>query len=94
MWTMAHQVPHMQQGKILRIITAKASTLHWSSDDWATVNDLIMVDAGIGCWFGDVPTESLQAGARLVFTFLWSEGWEGKDFQVMIDPKAMTKVTT
>ena len=93
-WTMAHQVPYIHQGRILRIITAKSSTIHWSGDDWATVNDLVTVDSGIGCWFGDVPTELLQVGARIVFTFLWSKGWEGKDFQVMIGPKALTKVTT
>ena len=93
MWSIANQVPHVQQGKTLRIITDKESTIHWSSDGWATVNDLTMSDAGIGCWFADVPTKSLQMGTRIDFTFLWSEGWEGRDFQVLITSSGTTRVT-
>lgn len=94
MWSMAHQVPHFKPGKTLRIITDKESTLHWSSDGWATVNDLIMSDAGIGCWFADVPTKSLQIGTRIDFTFRWSAGWEGRDFQVRIASADANKGTT
>jgi hypothetical protein len=43
-----------------------------------------MREVGFGCRFGDLPTDQLQAGARIVFTFLWQGGWEGKDFQVEI----------
>jgi hypothetical protein len=39
---------------------------------------------GFGCWFGDLPSDQLQAGARILFTLLWQEGWEGNDFQVEI----------
>lgn len=84
MWTLAHQPQQIAQGKTLRIITEKAATIHWSFDGWATTNGLVMCEVGFGCWFGDLPTDQLQAGARIVFTFLWQEGWEGKDFQVGI----------
>ena len=84
MWTLAHQPQRIAQGKTLRIITEKTAAIHWSFDGWKTVNDLVTRDAGFGCWFGDLPTDQLQAGARIVFTFLWQEGWEGKDFQVEI----------
>jgi glucoamylase len=85
MWTFAHQLQRIAQGKTLRIITGKATTIHWSADQWATANDLETRDAGFGCWFGDVPSDQLEAGARIVFTFLWQECWEGRDFQVAID---------
>lgn len=85
MWTLAHQPQRITQGKTLRIITERAATIHWSADGWATANDLNTRDAGIGCWFGDVPSNQLQAGAIIVFTLRWQEGWEGKDFQVGID---------
>jgi glucoamylase len=84
MWTFAHQPPRITQGKTLRLITGKAATIHWSFDGWATANDLVTHDAGFGCWFGDLPANQLPAGARIVFTFLWPEGWEGKDFQAEI----------
>jgi hypothetical protein len=45
---------------------------------------LVTRDRGFGCWFGDLPTDQLQVDARIVFTFLWQEGWVWKDFQVEI----------
>lgn len=87
MWTFDHQPPRIAKGKTLRIITEKAAKIHWSFDGWATANDLETRDAGFGCWFGDLPSDQLQVGASIVFTLLWQEGWEGKDFQVAIAEK-------
>jgi len=84
MWTFAHQPQQIAAGKMLRIITDKAATIHWSFDNWATAHDLEMRDTGLGCWFGDLPSGELQPNARIVFTLLWPEGGEGKDFQVGI----------
>jgi glucoamylase len=87
MWTLAHQPQQIAAGKMLRIITDKAATIHWSFDGWTTANDLEMRDTGLGCWFGDLPSDQLQAGTRIVFTFLWHERSEGKDFQVELRPQ-------
>ncbi|MEQ2005559.1 MAG: glycoside hydrolase family 15 protein [Limisphaerales bacterium] len=84
MWTLAHQPQRITQGKTLRIITEKEAAIHWSIDGWTTANDLETRDAGFGCWFGDLSSDQLKPGARIVFTFRWEEGWEGKDFQVEI----------
>ena len=84
MWTLVHQLQRIVPGKALRIITEKAATIHWSFDGWATANDLEARDAGFGCWFGDLPADTLPTGARIVFTLRWQDGWEGKDFQVEI----------
>ena len=93
MWTRAHQPQRIAPGKTLRIITEKAARIHWSFDGWATANDVETRDAGFGCWFGDLPSDQFQAGARIVFTFLWQEGWEGKDFQVGIAASDQTPKT-
>lgn len=93
MWTLAHQPQRIAQGKMLRIITERAARIHWSFDDWATANDLETHDAGVGCWFGDLPSAQLQAGARIVFTLLRAEGWEGKNFQVEIAASNQTQKT-
>ncbi|OYW11597.1 MAG: glucoamylase, partial [Planctomycetales bacterium 12-60-4] len=84
MWTLAHQLQRIAQGKTLRIITEKAATIHWSFDGWATANDLETRDAEFGCWFGDLPSDQLRAGEHIVFTILWQARWEGTDFQVAI----------
>jgi glucoamylase len=83
-WTLAHQPQRIASGKTLRIITDRAAKIHWSFDKWATADDLEMRDTGLGCWFGDLPSDRLPASARIVFTFLWPEGGDGKDFQVRI----------
>ena len=93
MWTFAHQPQRIQSGKTLRIITDKAATIHWSFDGWAAANDLETRDAGFGCWFGDLPSDRLEAGVRIVFTFLWADRWEGKDFEVGIDASKQTQKT-
>jgi glucoamylase len=93
MWTFAHQPQRIAPGKTLRIITQNAATIHWSFDGWATTNDLETRDAGFGCWFGDLPSNRLEAGACIVFTFLWQEGWEGKDFQVGVAASNQTQKT-
>lgn len=84
MWSLSHQLLRITRGKNLRILTEKGVTVHWSSDAWVTVHDLEAVDAGFGCWFADLPTRWLEAGTQIVFTFLWREGWEGRDFAVGI----------
>jgi glucoamylase len=88
MWTFAHQPPRIQTGKSLRIIVGQEATVHWSFDNWRTTHDSKARDVGIGCWSADLPSDKLQAGADIVFTILWHERWEGKNFQVTISDSA------
>lgn len=83
-WTFAHPIMRIPPGKTLRIVTEKSATIHWSFDGWSTVNDVATRDVGFGCWFEDLLSDQLKVGARIVFTFLWQDGWEGKDFEVEI----------
>jgi len=85
MWTFGHQLQRIAKGKTLRIITEKTAKVRWSIDGWATSNETEMRDAGFGCWFADLPSDQLEAGASIVFTFLWQEEWAGKDFQVAVE---------
>jgi glucoamylase len=93
MWTLAHQPQRIAQGKTLRIITEKAVTIHWSGDGWTTANDVEARDTGFGCWFGDLPSDQLPAGARIRFELLWQEGWKGKDFQLEVSVSDQTPKT-
>lgn len=93
MWTLDHQPQRIAKGKTLRIITEKAAKIHWSFDGWATANDMETRAAGFGCCFADLPSDQLQAGPSIVFTFLWQEEWEGKDFHVAIAESIPTRKT-
>ncbi|UPT75465.1 MAG: hypothetical protein M0D55_07215 [Elusimicrobiota bacterium] len=78
MWTFAHQLQRIPHGKTLRIITESAATILWSFDGRATTNELAARDAGFGCWCADLPSNTLQSGAQIVFTV------QNKDFKVQI----------
>jgi glucoamylase len=84
-WTLAHQLQRISQGARFRIVTERAATIRWSADEWATESNLDACDAGFGCWFADLASERLEAGARIAFTLRWQETLEQKDFQVDVD---------
>jgi hypothetical protein len=84
MWTRGHQLRSIGAGKKLRVITAAPANVHWSPDAWQTTNDSKTTHTGLGCSFVDLATSDLRAGAEVVFTFQWSEGWEGKNYTVTI----------
>jgi glucoamylase len=84
-WTLAHQLQRISQGARFRIVTERAATIRWSADEWATESNLDACDAGFGCWFADLASERLEAGARIAFTLRWQETLEQKHFQVDID---------
>jgi glucoamylase len=84
MWSFARQPQRIGRGKTLRLITAAPAKVHWSFDGWKTTTDSEMRQAGLDCWFVDLPTAKLPDATRLLFTFLWNDRWEGKDFQVLI----------
>ncbi|HVV00946.1 MAG TPA: glycoside hydrolase family 15 protein, partial [Verrucomicrobiae bacterium] len=83
-WTMAHQIPAVRAGKILRIVTGGPATARWSTDNWQTVNDSEATDTGIGCWYVDLPSAGLAAGAVMVFTLRLKGAWAGENYSVKI----------
>ncbi len=85
MWTFDHQPQRIAKSKTLRVIAEKATRIRWSLDGWATSNEMETRDTGVGCWFADLPSDQLDVGASIVFTFLWLDVWEGKDFQVTVE---------
>jgi glucoamylase len=60
--------------------------IHWSADDWQTVQDTQTSETGLGIHLADLPTAELKAGTRLRFTFYWPEAnhWEGTDFAMAV----------
>jgi glucoamylase len=86
-WRFNHKIQAMPAGRRLRIQTLAPSIVHWSADDWRITRDATGHDTGLGEYVVDLPTESLPAGAAIVFTFRWPDAdrWEGTDFRVAVD---------
>jgi glucoamylase len=89
-WRFNHRIHSLPAGKMLRIETLAATSVHWSADDWNSVQDLPSHDTDLGVHFTDLPTQALAAGTRITFTFHWLEAdrWEGTDFDILIGPSS------
>ena len=85
-WRFNHKIRAMPSGKTLRLEVLAPGRVHWSADDWHAIQDADTYDTGLGVHVADLPTEQLQAGARVVFTFYWpaADRWEGDDFEVTV----------
>jgi glucoamylase len=84
-WKHNRQCPTVQRGYTLRIQCRAAFRLHWSADEWQTINDTPSTATALGIEFTDIAIASEQR-APVRFTFFWneSEQWEGKDYVVAV----------
>jgi glucoamylase len=85
-WRFSHKRRTISEGQVLRIEGNVPVLVHWSADGWRTPHDTLARDTGIGVHVADLPTDTLPAGAEVVFTFYWVEAnrWEGTDFSVLV----------
>jgi glucoamylase len=85
-WRFNHKIRSMPAGKILRVETLAPAVIHWSADDWKTVQDVTARDVGLGIHVADLTTQGLPEGRQIKFTFYWprADRWEGADFVVRV----------
>jgi glucoamylase len=85
-WRFNHKCRRLPTGKLLRIEVLAPAVIHWSVDEWRTVEDTATSDTELGAFIADLPTASLPAGACVRFTFFWTaaQRWEGLDFAVTV----------
>lgn len=81
-WRFNHQLPSTPSGKRLRIQTEAPGTVHWTSNNWNTYNDVVLAQVMPGIYYVDLPSETFSPGTEIQFTFYWSEAdkWEGKNY--------------
>ncbi len=86
-WRFADRIATMSPGQVLRIETLDPAVVHWSANDWSSVQDTVTRNSGLGVHVADIPTQALRAGTRIRFTFRWPEAdrWEGENFEVKIE---------
>ena len=85
-WRFNNKIRWMAAGQILRIETLTSGVVHWSDDDWKTVQDATAQDAGLGVYVADLSTQSLPEGRQVKFALFWRDAhrWEGTDFVVRV----------
>jgi glucoamylase len=90
-WRFNQKTHIIPTAKDLRIEVLAPAVVHWSLDNWTTVNDSKTIDTGLGVHYIDLPTNRLSPGSNVTFTFFWPEAnkWEGTDFQVVVAERTM-----
>ena len=85
-WRINNKPRSIPQHKMLRIKLLDPALVHWSIDGWKSAHDTNTRDTGLGLHILDLPTASLPAGSKIVFTFLWMQEnrWEGTDYTVTV----------
>lgn len=85
-WKPNRQVRRVKRGETLRIQVPASFRLHWSTDEWRTVEETPSVATRLKIEFVDIPIRLTQR-APIRFTFFWTatDQWEGHDYAVAIE---------
>jgi glucoamylase len=84
-WKPMRQVRSVKRGFILRIQLPARFQLHWSQDDWKTVQDTASSNTVLGVEYVDIPIAAAQQGnIRFTFFRTATDSWEGRDYLVAI----------
>ena len=85
------KVAGVQAGTTLRIKVTSPFRLHWTADEWQSINDTQSKATPIGIDYVDIPI-ALEPTRSVRFTFFWlsDERWEGKDYAVNVSTNART----
>ena len=85
-WKPNRQVRSVKRGYTLRIQVPAAFRLHWSANDWQSVEDSPSSDQVLEFYFVDIPITDAQR-APIRFTFFWTteNRWEERDYVVAVE---------
>jgi len=85
-WKPNRMVRAVKRGHILRVQIPTPFRLHWTSDEWQTVNDCGSTATRFAIDFADISVAATQQ-APIRFTFFWPErnSWEGRDHMVLVE---------
>jgi glucoamylase len=86
-WRFNNKIRSIPAGKVLRVELSTPGVVHWSSDNWLTVQDHKTGENALSVHLVDLPVAKLEPGSTIVFTFFWPDAmrWENVDFSVGID---------
>jgi glucoamylase len=83
-WKPTRHVRFMHAGEFLRVQGNAPFRLHWSGDNWQTVNDTDSRRNALKIDYVDLKDVMTKAGTCVRFTLFWTEDnrWEGRDYEV------------
>lgn len=95
-WRFDHQFRTLPAGNALRIEVESPAVVHWTVNQWDSVEDTRTTEIALGVHVVDLATEDLKPGTRVQFTFYWPgvNRWEGEDFDLRIEPATSAMART
>ena len=86
-WSFNNKCRSIPSGRKLRFALPAPAMVHWSFDQWLTAQDTKTRDADFGVYVADLPTDQLDPGHVIVFTFFWplEQRWQGVDFSLVVE---------
>ena len=83
-WKPNHRVRAIRSEQPLRLEVYEPAFLHWTRDNWVTVQHEPMESLEDRVFFKEFPSGFFTAGRTLQFTFFWPETnrWEGQDYSL------------
>jgi glucoamylase len=87
-WRFNHKIKEMPAGAKLRVEARAAATVRWTANGWKQGHEAEASDTGLGLFVAELPTEGVEAGGAVAFTFRWTEAGrdEGQEFRVAVTP--------
>jgi len=87
-WRSSNPITHLPMGKQLRVEVPGSAVVHWTANNWATVQDANTVQSKFGTHFVDLPVDQMTLGQVVEFTLYWHANghWEGENYKVEIVP--------
>ncbi|MHB8360522.1 MAG: glycoside hydrolase family 15 protein [Thermoplasmataceae archaeon] len=85
-WGFNNRIESINQGKLIRIVLGKKAVIHWSIDNWTTINDTDCKFLSIDLYYADFETKGYDKGQSLIFTIFWSDEnkWQNEDIKIKI----------
>ena len=85
-WKHSRKIRFMQPDEVLRVHADSPFRVHWSGDQWATINDTESTLSPLEISYADLVSFKAAPGACLVFTLYWPQGnhWEGTDYTISV----------
>jgi glucoamylase len=85
-WKHHRQCPSVAKGFTLRIQVPEAFRLHWTKDEWRSINDMDSSATALKLHVTDIPiAPNQQAPIRFTFFYPGSNRWEGRDYAVRVE---------
>jgi glucoamylase len=92
LWRFDRQFSALPPGKVLRVELSSPGIVHWTFNQWDSVEDTRAIQVDRALYAAELPTAHLKPGSRVQFTFYWPQAgrWEGEDFLVHIAEAAQS----